>query len=213
MRVKSARDRKPRDERASRARVSRACDARVAWCATRRVSRPRLTFNTFPVKRRARGFFLARKATSVVHFRDRPKTPYKRPWGFPKCTPWHISIGDFPTFARSVSRSWKKRKGRNAFFLFASDPRDSKTLVSKRPTKTSYEVSSDSFLDRSSLPTLDAPAKSGPHSSKKHTLKEASFSLFPPPRKRRRESVRVGRPDEGVVPKVALSLKRLRRRA
>ena len=103
---------------------------------------------------------------------------------------------DFPTFARSVSRSWKKRKRRNAlFFFFASDPRDSKTLVSKRPTKTSYEVSSDSFLDRSSLPTLDAPAKSGPHSSKKHTLKEASFSLFPAaakttPRKRSRRSPR-----------------------
>ena len=52
------------DEPASTARVSRASDTRVAWCAPRRVSRPRVTFNTVPRVARC-GFFLARDSSDA----------------------------------------------------------------------------------------------------------------------------------------------------
>ena len=67
MRRDSACEVRSPDEPASTVRVSRASDTRVAWSAPRRVSRPRVTFNTFPRVARS-GFFLARDSSASYFF-------------------------------------------------------------------------------------------------------------------------------------------------
>jgi hypothetical protein len=90
----------------------------VAWCATRRVSRPRLTFNTFPVKRRARGFFLARKATSVVHFPRSTENADEKAMGISKMyTVAHLEwrFPNFRTFGFALLE--KEKRTKRVFFI------------------------------------------------------------------------------------------------